>query len=104
MQKRTLCFALIIIVLSLSSSCTTGAPSDDEAIRLVKRFYLYYFEGKKVDAKIIRRGTYIKEYKCYPIEFLISAHKQESSKKTFYFFKNKYGKADIRKFKIKQST
>ena len=103
MHRRSIFVLLITIVLSLSSSCTTGAPSDEEAVRLVEDFYLYYHEGKLVNAKIIRRKEYIKEYKCYPVEFLISSPEQESFNKNFYFFKNKSGKVAVREFKIKQN-
>ncbi len=100
MQKPAVCSLLIAIVLSLNLGCTSWSPSDDEAIGLVKDYYLFYYSGKVVEVKIIRRGEYIKENKCYPVEFLIVPQEQAGFRKTFYFFKNEQGGTDIREFQF----
>jgi hypothetical protein len=98
MQIRAVGCLLIIIVFTLNMGCSTWSPSDEDAVRLVKEYYLFYYNGKEVDAKIIRRENYIKEYECYPIEFLIVPPENRSFKKKFYFFKNDNGKVGVREF------
>ncbi len=104
MQKITVSYLLIVIVLSLSSGCTPWSPSDDEAGRLVKDYYLYFYSGKAVEVKIIYRGKYIKEDECYPVEFLIVPQDQKGFRKTFYFFKNEQGTVAIREFQVGQKN
>lgn len=100
MQKITISHLLIAIVLSLNLGCTTWSPSDDEAVRFVRDYYLFYYSGKEVEVKIIRRGEYIKENKCYPVEFMIIPQDQAGFRKTFYFFKNEQGETAIREFQF----
>jgi len=88
----------------MNAGCTAWSPSDEEAVRLVKEYYLFFYSGKEVDVKIIRRGEYIKEDKCYPIEFLITPAEQKGFNKTFYFFKDEQGTAAIREFQYSQPT
>lgn len=98
MRKPAVSSLLIVIILSLNLGCTAWAPSDDDADRLVKEYYLFFYGGKAVEVKILRRGEYIKENKCYPIEFLILPEGQAGFRKTFYFFKNEQGEAAIREY------
>lgn len=100
MQRQVVSCLLISIVFSLNVGCAEWSPSDDEAVRLVKEYYLFFYSGKEVEVKVIRRGSYIKENKCYPIEFLIVAPDHEGFKKIFYFFKNEQGNVAIREFQF----
>lgn len=104
MQRRAFNCVLILIVFSLNVGCTAWSPSDDEAVRLVKEYYLFFYSGKEVEVQIIQRGAYIEENKCYPIEFLIVSPEQEGFKKIFYFFKNEKGKVAIREFQFGQKN
>jgi hypothetical protein len=104
MQKRVVIYLLILIVFFLNAGCTAWSPSDDEAIRLVKDYYLFFYSGKEVEVKVIRREKYIKENECYPIEFLIVPQAQAGFRKTFYFFKNEQGSVAIREFQFSQTT
>ncbi|MBI4683182.1 MAG: hypothetical protein HY757_08805 [Nitrospirae bacterium] len=92
-------YLLIMIIFSLNSGCSARAPSDEEAARLVKDYYLFFYSGKQVEVKIIQRGEFIKENQCYPIEFIIIPSGQQSFIKTFYFFMNKDNKVEMREFK-----
>jgi hypothetical protein len=91
-------------VFSLNVGCTSWSPSDDEAVRLVKDYYLYFHNGKEIDAKIVSRREYIKENKCYPIEFVIMPPDQEGFKKVFYFYKNERGEVAVREFQFGQKS
>ena len=73
--------------------------SDTEAVRLVEEYYLFFREGKEVDARIIRREPYSGECACYPIIFKIIAPGEEEHQKIFYFFKNKDGKIEVSEFR-----
>lgn len=99
--KTFSCFIISIVIL-LTAGCTSWSPSDDEAVRLVKDYYLFYYGGKEVNVKIIRRGEYIKENKCYPVEFLIAPPEQKGYSKTFYFFRNEQGRVAIREFQFRR--
>ncbi|MEW6602735.1 MAG: hypothetical protein AB1499_17320 [Nitrospirota bacterium] len=98
MLKPVFCSLLLTIALSIIAGCTTWSPSDDEAVRMVKDYYLFYYSGKEVDVKIIRRGEYLKENGTYPIEFMIVPPEQKGFQKTFYFFKTEQGKIAVREF------
>jgi len=104
MQRQVVICLLILIVISLNAGCTAWSPSDDEAVRLVKGYYLFFYSGKEVEVKIIHRGKYIKEDKCFPVEFLILPPGQESFKKTFYFFRDEQGSVAVREFQFGQQT
>jgi hypothetical protein len=93
---------LILIVLSLNVGCSSWSPSDDEAVRLVKDYYLYFYNSEVVDAKIVSRWDYIEENKCYPIEFMIIPTDKEGFKKVFYFYKNDKGEVAVREFQFGQ--
>lgn len=100
MLRNAASYLLIIIIFSLNSGCSTRAPSDEEAARLVKEYYLFFYSGKQVEVKITHRGEFIKENKCYPIEFIITPSGQKGFKKTFYFFRNEDEKVGIREFQF----
>ncbi|MBI5407961.1 MAG: hypothetical protein HZA14_01185 [Nitrospirae bacterium] len=101
MGKKAAKLTTIIFLLCAVSSCS-WAPSDEEAVNLVKSYYLYYYEGKEVEARVMIRGKYFKECECYPIEFQITMPGRESFKKVFYFFKNEYGAVDVSEFMPKE--
>jgi len=96
MRIRVVTCLLITIVFTLNLGCSTWSPSDEEAARLVKDYYLFFYSGKQVEVKIVRRGEFIKENKCYPIEFMIVPPERQSFRKTFYFFKDGDGKIGVR--------
>jgi len=100
MQIRAAGCLLVIIIFALGQGCSTWSPTDEEAVRLVKDYYLFDQSGREVEAKLIRRGEYIKENKCYPIEFLIVPADKRSFRKTFYIFKDENGKAAVREFQF----
>ncbi|MBI4847364.1 MAG: hypothetical protein HY808_02125 [Nitrospirae bacterium] len=103
MGKKTIKFVAIIFLLCIVYSCS-WSPSDDEAVELVKNYYLFYYEGKQADAVILLRGGHIKECDCYSILFQITLPERESFKKTFYFYKSEYGKVEVSEFQPKASS
>jgi len=97
---------LTVIVLFFFVSCySDGAPSNKEAVKILKDYYSFY-ENKGISAKIINRGEFAKDCNCIPIEFDISYSHNGNYKKTFYFYKNNAGSFEIKKFKheIKHSS
>ena len=99
-NKNMILFLLIFMpVLIFHAGCSSSYfLSDDDAVKLVKDHYLFYFEGKNVEAEIIERGSYIKKCSCYPIKFKISLSNSRNNEKTLYFYKNEYGKISVREF------
>jgi hypothetical protein len=94
-------YTLIILtagLLIITGCFQTWGPSDDEAVSLLTDYYSFY-EEKGVEAEVVKRGEYIKECACYPIEFEISDARHGSYRKTFYFYKNTDGSTGIKKFK-----
>jgi len=100
MLRNAATYLLIMVIFSLNSGCSTQAPSDEEAARLVKDYYLFFHSGKQVEVIITRRGAFIEENKCYPIEFIITPSGQEGFKKTFYFFREEDNKLKIREYQF----
>ena len=100
MLRNAASYLLIIIIFSLNSGCSTQAPSDEEAARLVKEYYLFFSSGKQVEVEITHRGEFIEENKCYPIEFMVTPSGQEGFKKTFFFFIKENKKLEIREFQL----
>ena len=91
----------VISVLFVYAGCSASwSPSDDEAVRLVKGHYLFYRGGKEINAEIIYRGEFVKECKCYPVKLKIIDPENRSHERTFYFFKNKSGKVDVREHEL----
>lgn len=90
-------FLAAIFFLCMVYSCS-WAPSDEQAVKLVKDYFLLNYEGVEVDAKIILRGQYIKDCKCYPVLMEITIPERETYKKTFYFFKNESGAIEVSEF------
>ncbi len=102
--KRLLpvCVALLVSVLLLYSGCTVSDSfSDGEAVKLVKSFYLFSRGGREVEARVIQRGEYSGDCKCYPVTFEIGSRGRQGISKTFYIFKNKSGTLDVREYKRK---
>lgn len=99
---RTLYFILIMIsTLLVYAGCSgTWSPSDEDAVRLVKKYYLYYKDGKEIDAQIIYRGEFEKECECYPVKYRIILSRDTSFEKTYYIFKNDSGNVDIREYRF----
>ena len=95
-----LILAMISVLLIYAGCSSSWSPSDEEAVQLVKGYYLYYHDGKDVDAEVIERGEYIKECKCYPIKLRVVFSENRSQKKTFYFFENKSGNVDVREYRF----
>jgi hypothetical protein len=97
--KSLLCLFLAIIFLQLLAGCySTLTLSDEDAVKLLKNYYSFY-EQKGVDAEIIKRGEFIKECNCYPIEFHVIHLENGTYDRTFYFYKNGNGTPEIKKFK-----
>ena len=88
--------SILFSFLMLSACSSSWSPSDDEALKLVQNYYLFYHEGRQVEARIIKRHTYSKDCDCVPVEFRVKFSDKEGFKKVFYFFKNEEGKTDIR--------
>lgn len=98
-MRAALLAVLIISTFSLAAGCSPlWEPSDTEALGLVKSYFLYTRRGKAVDIEITARGKFIRECKCYPIEFQIREPEKEAYKKTFYFFKNQAGNVEVRAY------
>jgi hypothetical protein len=88
----------VLIFLLVASCFSTIVPSDKKAVKLLKEYYSFY-EEKEINAKIVNRGKFIKDCKCYPIEFFIDSD-SGNNKRTFYFHKNGSGTIEIKKFKF----
>ena len=76
----------------------TWIPSDKEAAKLVREYYLFYDNGKSVQATAVKRGDIIAECDCYPIVFKIVFSGGRNNNKTFYFYKNQSGKVVANEF------
>jgi hypothetical protein len=99
-MRSTIRSASFIFLLSIILSCEPKwAPSDNEAIRLVKDLYLFSHEGKHVEPSIIMREAYSEDCQCYPIKFRILLTNERSFQKTLYFFKNELGNLDVREYR-----
>ncbi len=93
------CQLLAVVIFLIVTGCSSKwSLSDEEAIKIVKDYYSFN-EAKEVDVKILNRGEFISECKCYPIEFQITHLNYGHFKTTFYFYK-KDGRIDIKKFKV----
>ena len=87
-------------MLILFTGCfLSWAPSDAEAVSLLKDYYAFY-EAKEIEVTILERQGFLEECTCYPVEFRIAHGKNRGYKEVFYFYKNGTGKAEIRKFKF----
>ena len=91
------------IMLFLTACLSTSAPSDEQAVKLLRDYFSFY-DNRGVDAKITKRGGFIKECNCYPIEFQLVDSKNNKDKMTFYFYKNESGSIEIKKYKIDVKT
>jgi len=100
--KRPVLYLAVIFIL-LTSCIATFAPSDDEAVKLLRDYFSFYNE-QGVEAKIIKRGEFLTDCKCYPIAFQIINSKNKKETLTFYFYKDGSGPVEIKKFKIDSKT
>src|SRR4030043_852563 len=96
---------ILAVSLILAIGCSKfWSPSNKEAEELVRKYYVTFEWGKKVNAEILHRGDYIKEYKCYPVEFIVTdLETGKSIEKTFYFFKNEFNEIEISDVKFNSS-
>jgi hypothetical protein len=88
---------ILAVFLILAIGCSKfWSPSNKEAEELVEKYYVTFEWGKKVNAEILHRGDYIEEYKCYPVEFIVTdLETGKSAEKTFFFFKNEFNEIEI---------
>jgi len=93
-------FCILCSVLILFGCSTSWFPSDDETVKLVNNYYLFYHEGQAVEVKIVKRSQYSKDCDCIPMEFEVKPADKDTFKKVFYFFKNETGKTDIRIYRL----
>ncbi len=100
--KREVYFMIIMtgMVILYAGCSASWSPSDQDAVKMVKEHYLFYRGGEEINAEVVSRDEYIKECKCYPVKFKVLVSENNSYEKTFYFFKNKSGGVDIRKYKM----
>jgi len=93
------CLMLLMVLFFIYAGCShTWSPSDQNALKLVKEYYLYFHAGEKVDAEILKREEFVKTCVCYPIQFQITGSTAKSGVKTFYFIKNKSGEIEIKRY------
>ena len=100
--KREVYFMIIMtgLVILYAGCSASWLPSDKDAVKMVKGYYLFYRGGEDINAEVVSRGEYIKECKCYPVKFKVLVSERNSYEKTFYFFKNQSGRVDIREYKL----
>ncbi len=100
--KREVYFMIIMTgILILYAGCSASwAPSDQDAVKMLKEHYLFYRGGEEINAEVVSRAEYVKECKCFPVKFKVLVSENNSYEKTFYFFKNQSGRVDIRKYKL----
>ncbi|MEN8262448.1 MAG: hypothetical protein ABFR82_03200 [Nitrospirota bacterium] len=97
MKNKLYLWLLIPVFLFFSACSSSWSPSDEQAVKLVKEYYLFAHHGKKVKAEVVKRGEFIEKCECYPIKFKLIFSRRNNNM-TFYFYKNKSGKAAVRKF------
>jgi hypothetical protein len=76
----------------------TWIPSDKEAAKLVREYFLFYDSGKTVEATVVKRGEIIEECDCLPIIFKIVSSSGSNKNMTFYFYKNGSGNIEANEF------
>lgn len=83
----------------LYAGCTNSwAPSDAEAVQMVKNHFLFDYAGQEVKAYVLERGEFDKNCRCYPIKFKIIYSPQRVNNKTFYFYKGSTGQTALREY------
>lgn len=93
------CLMLVLFSLLILTGCAAKwSPSDREALQLVKEYYLYFHEGEKIEASILKREEFVEECTCFPIIFQIIRSTAQSGEKTFYFTKNRSGDIEIKRY------
>lgn len=62
LHKGKIYVLLAITLFFLYIGCSfSWAPTDDEAVKLTKEYYLFYHEGQDVDARVVERGDSLKD-------------------------------------------
>lgn len=90
---------MAIPALLLIAGCShSWAPSDAEAVQMVKNYFLFSYEGKEITAHVLERKDFNKGCKCYPITFKIRYSPQRDNHKTFYFYKDSNGNTALREY------
>ena len=97
MKKKLYSWLLIPLFLFFIACSSSRLLSDEEAVKLVHDYYLFYHGGEKVIASVAERGELIEKCECYPIKFKI-IFSSRNNNKTFYFYKNESGEVVISKF------
>jgi hypothetical protein len=91
---------LLVCTLLVFAGCNSSYTfSDSEAVKLVKSYYLFYHQGREVEARVMHRGEYIEDCECYPLTFEIRSKGRSNVSKAFYFFRDKSGTLDIREYR-----
>jgi hypothetical protein len=91
---------LLVCALLVYAGCNSSYTfSDSESVKLVKNYYLFYHEGREVEARVMHRGEYMEDCECYPLTFEIRSKGRQRISKTFYFFRDQAGKMDIRVYR-----
>jgi hypothetical protein len=99
MRKIIANFLLAISMLIILIGCSSfSSISDEELVRIAESYYRYNYSEKSIEMAVFERSKYEKECDCYPVRFIITRPSQDSTKMTFYFFKNDSGKFEARKF------
>ena len=97
-KQLAICIIFSCILFVFSGCTGNSSPSDKDAINMVSEYYLYYVEGEKIGASIVKRKEFNDSCKCYPITFNIHRSKATSGIKTFYFIKEPSGKFSLKKY------
>jgi len=103
-KNKNLCVVAMILALLFFIGCVPSwNPSDKQAAKLVRSYYLFNDSGEAVQATVAKRGEFIEECECFPIKFKITFSNRKINNKTFYFYKNTAGNVAIKEF-IKINT
>ena len=97
MKKKLYLWLLIPVFLFFIACSSSWLLSDEEAVKLVHDYYLFYHGGEKVKASVVERGEFIEKCECYPIKFKLIFSRRNNNM-TFYFYKNGSGEVTIKKF------
>ena len=99
--NKNLCvltLTLTFIFLFYVGCAPSWIPTDKSAVELVRDYYLFFAEGETVQATVAKRGEYIKDCSCYPIQFKITSSSARTNFKTFFFYKNTAGDIAVKEF------
>ena len=98
-KNKILCLLAMIFIFLFYVGCVPSwIPTDKSAIELVRDYYLFFNNGETVQATVAKRGEYMKECSCYPIQFKIIFPSARTNYKTFYFYKNTAENVEVKEF------